>query len=162
MHRPSSFATRFAARPRLSGSWSSWDPHARPDSTPRWISGVFGLANQTTMLMSESLEIGELIRKAMAERYGEDAFSITIVRSRPSAARRRIGRDAIQALLGERRFDLAVVIGGYNSSNTKNLARMCAHAAPTFHIAEPACLVSPSEIRHRRWPGRPATRVRAR
>jgi len=42
-----------------------------------------------------------------------------------------------------------IVIGGYNSSNTANLARICAASRPTFHIADPECLVSPDEIRHR-------------
>jgi 4-hydroxy-3-methylbut-2-enyl diphosphate reductase len=42
-----------------------------------------------------------------------------------------------------------IVIGGYNSSNTANLARICADARPTFHIADPDCLVSRTEIRHR-------------
>jgi 4-hydroxy-3-methylbut-2-en-1-yl diphosphate reductase len=42
-----------------------------------------------------------------------------------------------------------IVIGGYNSSNTANLARICAAARPTFHIADPDCLVSREEIRHR-------------
>ena len=42
-----------------------------------------------------------------------------------------------------------IVIGGYNSSNTCNLARICAASRPTFHIADPDCLVSPDEIRHR-------------
>jgi len=44
---------------------------------------------------------------------------------------------------------LMIVIGGYNSSNTANLARICAASRPTFHIADPDCLVSPEEIRHR-------------
>ena len=42
-----------------------------------------------------------------------------------------------------------IVIGGYNSSNTCNLARICAERRPTFHIAEPECLLSAGEIRHR-------------
>ena len=42
-----------------------------------------------------------------------------------------------------------IVIGGYNSSNTANLARMCQTSRPTFHIADPECLVSRHEIRHR-------------
>ena len=42
-----------------------------------------------------------------------------------------------------------LVIGGYNSSNTANLARICADSKPTFHVADPDCLVSPTEIRHR-------------
>ena len=41
------------------------------------------------------------------------------------------------ALLDAEPLDLAVVIGGYNSSNTCNLARMCADRVPTFHIADP-------------------------
>jgi 4-hydroxy-3-methylbut-2-en-1-yl diphosphate reductase len=46
-----------------------------------------------------------------------------------------------------------VVVGGYNSSNTCNLARICADRVPTFHIAEPECLVSADRIRHRPVPG---------
>jgi len=42
-----------------------------------------------------------------------------------------------------------IVIGGYNSSNTANLARICAASRPTFHISDPECLVSRDEIRHR-------------
>jgi 4-hydroxy-3-methylbut-2-enyl diphosphate reductase len=42
-----------------------------------------------------------------------------------------------------------IVIGGYNSSNTCNLARICAASRPTFHIADPDCLMSPEEIRHK-------------
>ena len=48
-----------------------------------------------------------------------------------------------------------IVIGGYNSSNTCNLARICAASRPTFHIADPDCLVSPTEIRHRPVGGAP-------
>ena len=42
-----------------------------------------------------------------------------------------------------------IVIGGYNSSNTCNLARICAERVPTFHIADPDCLESADAIRHR-------------
>ena len=51
-----------------------------------------------------------------------------------------------------------VVIGGYNSSNTCNLARISAERVPTFHIAEPGCLLSPDEVRHRPI-GAPSTQV---
>jgi len=107
-----------------------------------------GLANQTTMLMTESLEIGEMIRRAMEDRYAGDtrdryqAFD-TIC----SATQDR--QDAVVALLRDQSVDLMIVIGGYNSSNTANLARICAASRPTFHIADPDCLVSPDEIRHR-------------
>ena len=42
-----------------------------------------------------------------------------------------------------------VVIGGYNSSNTCNLARICSAEVPTFHIAAPEGLLSADRIRHR-------------
>jgi 4-hydroxy-3-methylbut-2-enyl diphosphate reductase len=42
-----------------------------------------------------------------------------------------------------------VVIGGYNSSNTCNLARICAASVATYHVADPDGLVSRDEIRHR-------------
>ena len=108
-----------------------------------------GLANQTTMLMSESLAIGEMIREAMVDRYGAGALLEHYRAFETICSATQDRQDAIQALLEERPFDLAIVIGGYNSSNTKNLARICAEAAPTFHIADPSCLASPSEIRHR-------------
>jgi len=41
------------------------------------------------------------------------------------------------------------VIGGYNSSNTCNLARLCAERVPTYHIADAECLASGQAIRHR-------------
>ena len=51
--------------------------------------------------------------------------------------------------LDDHPLDLVIVIGGYNSSNTCNLARICAERRPTYHIAEPDCLLSPDQIRHR-------------
>jgi 4-hydroxy-3-methylbut-2-enyl diphosphate reductase len=41
-----------------------------------------------------------------------------------------------------------IVMGGYNSSNTCNLARICAEQVPTYHIAEPSCLESAETIRY--------------
>jgi len=107
-----------------------------------------GCANQTTMLMSESLEIGEMVGAAMRDRYGDDlsrhfrAFD-TIC----SATQER--QDAVEALLGTEAIDLMIVVGGYNSSNTVNLARICAARVRTYHIADPACLLSAGQIRHR-------------
>jgi 4-hydroxy-3-methylbut-2-enyl diphosphate reductase len=51
-------------------------------------------------------------------------------------------------LIRDHRLDLMLVIGGYNSSNTCNLARICAGGLPTFHVADAECVVSADEIRH--------------
>jgi len=108
-----------------------------------------GLANQTTMLMSESLEIGEMFRQAMLDRYGAAALSAHYRAFDTICSATQERQDAVVALLDQERLDLMVVVGGYNSSNTGNLANLCAARVPTFHIADPECLVSADEIRHR-------------
>ncbi len=108
-----------------------------------------GLANQTTMLMSESLEIGEIIRAAIVERYGEANLAEHYQAFDTICSATQDRQDAVVALLRDKPVDLMIVIGGYNSSNTTNLARICAGSRPTFHIADPDCLLSAQEIRHR-------------
>jgi 4-hydroxy-3-methylbut-2-enyl diphosphate reductase len=108
-----------------------------------------GLANQTTMLMSESLEIGDMLRTAMVERYGQADLGAHYQAFDTICSATQDRQDAVVALLRDRAVDLAIVIGGYNSSNTTNLARICAASRPTFHIADPDCLRSAREIRHR-------------
>jgi 4-hydroxy-3-methylbut-2-enyl diphosphate reductase len=108
-----------------------------------------GLANQTTMLMSESLEIEQMFKTAMLDRYGDEDLPSHFQAFDTICSATQDRQDAVVALLKERGVDLMLVIGGYNSSNTYNLARICAAAKPTFHISDPECLVSPTEIRHR-------------
>jgi 4-hydroxy-3-methylbut-2-enyl diphosphate reductase len=108
-----------------------------------------GLANQTTMLMTESLEVGEMLREALAARYGADALAEHYRAFDTICSATQDRQDAVIALLRDHPIDLMVVVGGYNSSNTLNLARICANRVPTFHIADDDCLVSPDEIRHR-------------
>jgi 4-hydroxy-3-methylbut-2-enyl diphosphate reductase len=108
-----------------------------------------GLANQTTMLMSESLAIADQMRVAMAERYGIAVLDEHYQSFDTICSATQDRQDAVIALLRDQPIDLMLVIGGYNSSNTCNLARICADSRPTFHIADPDCLVSPTTIRHR-------------
>jgi len=115
-----------------------------------------GCANQTTMLMTESLKIGEMLRAAMANRYGTEALSQRFRAFDTICSATQERQDAVEALLNEHVVDLAIVVGGYNSSNTCNLARICAGRVRTFHIADPECLVSADVIRHRPI-GQPST-----
>ena len=108
-----------------------------------------GLANQTTMLMSESLEVQEMLRAAMLERWGEAGLrgrfrAFDTIRS---ATQDR--QDAVLKMLAEGGLDVMVVIGGYNSSNTQALARICAEKLPTFHIRGPEGLAPGGAIHHR-------------
>ena len=122
---------------------------ASPGFDPDVDLGRIGLANQTTMLMSESLEIGEMFRMAMLERYGDTEVAGRYRAFDTICSATQDRQDAVIRLLRDERLDLMIVIGGYNSSNTCNLAHICADAIPTYHIAEPGCLISPDVIRHK-------------
>jgi 4-hydroxy-3-methylbut-2-enyl diphosphate reductase len=108
-----------------------------------------GCANQTTMLMTESLRIGEMLRTAMAERFGEAGLGARFRAFDTICSATQERQDAVLSLLDEHPLDLALVVGGYNSSNTCNLARICADRIPTYHIGDPDCLLSAEEVRHR-------------
>jgi 4-hydroxy-3-methylbut-2-en-1-yl diphosphate reductase len=108
-----------------------------------------GCANQTTMLSSESLEIGEMFRDAVRDRYGDAELPTRFRAFDTICSATQDRQDAVTALLAEQPLDVMIVIGGYNSSNTFNLARICADRLPTFHIAEPGGLLSADEVRHR-------------
>ncbi len=118
-----------------------------------------GLANQTTMLMSESLQVQELFRQAMVDRHGVDALPARFRAFDTICSATQDRQDAVVTLLSEQPVDLMLVIGGYNSSNTCNLARICAAKVPTFHIADPDCLESAETIRYRPAGGKAEVRA---
>jgi 4-hydroxy-3-methylbut-2-enyl diphosphate reductase len=107
-----------------------------------------GLANQTTMLMTESLAIQELLRKAMRDRYGDDALDYRFSAFDTICSATQDRQDAVRAMLTAGDLDMMVVIGGYNSSNTQALAQMCASRLATYHIDAPGC-IEDNGIRHR-------------
>jgi 4-hydroxy-3-methylbut-2-en-1-yl diphosphate reductase len=108
-----------------------------------------GCANQTTMLSSESLEVGEMLKGAMRSRHGERGLLERFRAFDTICSATQDRQDAVKVLLDEQKVDLMVVIGGLNSSNTCNLARICALRVPTYHIANPEGLLSGMAIRHK-------------
>jgi 4-hydroxy-3-methylbut-2-enyl diphosphate reductase len=107
-----------------------------------------GLANQTTMLMSESLEIQEMLRGAMRDRYGEAELAQRFRAFDTICSATQDRQDAVLKMLETGGLDVMVVIGGYNSSNTQALARICAERLPTYHIRGPEG-IDGEVIRHR-------------
>jgi 4-hydroxy-3-methylbut-2-en-1-yl diphosphate reductase len=107
-----------------------------------------GVANQTTMLMSETLAVGAELRKAMIERYGEEnlADHFELFDTICSATQDR--QDALLALL-QNPLDVVIVVGGYNSSNTNNLAIIAKEHVPrSYHIPNGEC-IDGDTIRHK-------------
>ena len=103
-----------------------------------------GLANQTTMLKSETLEIQRHIREAVISRDGNDAafhFFDTIC----GATQDR--QDALFEML-RKPMDMLLVVGGYNSSNTAHLVEIAEPELPTFFIRDSSRLKSLEEVVH--------------
>ncbi len=107
----------------------------------------FGLANQTTMLSSESLAIAARLREGQLEFRGERAVEEDFRSFDTICSATQDRQDAVIDLL-EGGLDLVLVIGGYNSSNTGNLARICRERVPTHHVASSACLRVDGSIEH--------------
>ncbi len=106
--------------------------------------GKVGVANQTTMLRSETEEVQRRIREAVVARDGDDG-NFRVFDTICGATQER--QDALLEMLRQPP-DLMLVIGGYNSSNTTHLADMAAAKTPTYFVRNASCLESRGTIRH--------------
>lgn len=99
-----------------------------------------GVINQTTMLASESRAIGDRLQAALLARDGEDLLAERFRDFDTICRATQDNQDAAAAIV-DVRPDLFLVVGGYDSSNTKNLARVGDDVGvPAFHIEGPSCV----------------------
>ena len=108
-----------------------------------------GVANQTTMLASESMAIGAKIREAILEGFDEEYTSAHFRSFGTICSATQERQDAVEEMM-EKPPDLMLVIGGYNSSNTNHLAHLCRQYTDTFHIQDASCIdVETGTIKHK-------------
>jgi 4-hydroxy-3-methylbut-2-enyl diphosphate reductase len=108
-----------------------------------------GVANQTTMLAGDSVAIAKRLSEALTARYGEDQLDEHFRNFDTICSATQERQDAILELI-EEPLDAVIVIGGYNSSNTNNLARICSKKVTTYHISDATCIdTESSTIRHK-------------
>lgn len=107
-----------------------------------------GIVNQTTILATETLAIDEFLKETMIRKYGEAALEDHYADTRDTLC--YATNDNQQATVGmlEEPADLAIVIGGYNSSNTTHLVELCENRLPTYFISSADEILSADEIRH--------------
>jgi len=105
------------------------------------------LINQTTMLASESRAIGRLIEETMLARHGEAGLKDHFRDFDTICNATQENQDSMVDLVGAGELDMMLVVGGFESSNTKNLARIAWREVPTYHIEDAACLGG-ERIRH--------------
>jgi 4-hydroxy-3-methylbut-2-en-1-yl diphosphate reductase len=107
-----------------------------------------GVVNQTTMLATETREIAKVIRQALVDRYGNSMIKHHYAETSDTLCyATNENQNATYALIGEG-ADLALVVGGYNSSNTSHLVELCQEAMPTYFIKNADDISSSRTIRH--------------
>lgn len=108
-----------------------------------------GVANQTTMLATESLAIGARLRDMLAESFGEEHATAHFRSFGTICSATQERQDAVMEMMRDPP-DVMLVLGGYNSSNTNHLAHLCRRYAATFHVADADCIdTNTGSIRHK-------------
>lgn len=106
-----------------------------------------GMANQTTMRSSESEEVFALLREAMLDMHGPVALDHHYSGLDTICRATEVRQEAVIELVRDTPLDVMLVVGGFNSSNTKNLAKIAAAYVPTYHI-EGAWAFDGDQIEH--------------
>lgn len=107
-----------------------------------------GVVNQTTMLATETQEIADYLKKSMCSKYGDENLKDHFADTRDTLC--YATNDNQQSTLGllENEADLAIVVGGYNSSNTSHIVELCEQKFPTYFISSEREILSNTEIKH--------------
>jgi 4-hydroxy-3-methylbut-2-enyl diphosphate reductase len=107
-----------------------------------------GVVNQTTMLAEETHEIAQMMKAALAARYGADQISKHFADTRDTLCYATSENQRSMRALLDVKADLAIVVGGYNSSNTSHLVELCEGLLPVFYVKGAEEIISRDEIRH--------------
>ncbi|HWA05981.1 MAG TPA: 4-hydroxy-3-methylbut-2-enyl diphosphate reductase [Ignavibacteria bacterium] len=107
-----------------------------------------GVVNQTTMLATETQAIADMIKRAMAEKYGEDKIKDHYADTSDTLCYATY--DNQQATLGllNGNADFAIVVGGYNSSNTSHIVELCESKLPVYFVSGAEKIISDKIISH--------------
>lgn len=108
----------------------------------------FGVINQTTMLATETQEVMDILKKAAKERFGEENVLNHFADTSDTLCYATNENQSATYALADAKPDVAIVVGGYNSSNTMHLVEILEHHCPTFHIRDAGEFDSPSSIQH--------------
>lgn len=107
-----------------------------------------GIVNQTTMLATETQQIADFFKQTMIKKYGVENLQNHFSDTRDTLCyATNDNQEATYALLNTE-ADFAIVVGGYNSSNTSHIVELCEEKLPTYFISTANEIVSSSEIHH--------------
>jgi 4-hydroxy-3-methylbut-2-enyl diphosphate reductase len=111
-----------------------------------------GVVNQTTMLATETQAIADHFKQVMVTKYGEADLKAHFADTRDTLCyATNDNQDATNELL-KADADLALVVGGYNSSNTSHLVELLERKFPTYFIKDESEILSAEMIQHFNYP----------
>lgn len=106
-----------------------------------------GVVNQTTMLATETQAIADMLKETVRQRYGDDVLKEHFADTSDTLCyATRENQDATYMLI-EQGADVAIVVGGFNSSNTSHLVELCEEHVPTFFV-DSASRLKPASVEH--------------
>jgi 4-hydroxy-3-methylbut-2-en-1-yl diphosphate reductase len=108
----------------------------------------FGVINQTTMLATETQEVIELLREAAIQRFGKSDIEQHVADTSDTLCYATNENQSATLALMEHEVDLALVVGGFNSSNTMHIVELLEKKVPTYHVRDIADLPSAGKIIH--------------
>jgi 4-hydroxy-3-methylbut-2-en-1-yl diphosphate reductase len=107
-----------------------------------------GVINQTTMLATETQEIADYFKQIMVKKYSSEGLKDHFADTRDTLCyATNENQEATYGLL-KNEADLAIVVGGYNSSNTSHIVELCEAKLPTYFISSAKELLSNDVVKH--------------
>jgi 4-hydroxy-3-methylbut-2-enyl diphosphate reductase len=107
-----------------------------------------GVVNQTTMLAIETQAIADLLKESMIKKYGADNLKEHFADTRDTLCyATNDNQEATYGLL-KAEANIAIVVGGYNSSNTSHIVELCEEQLPTYFISSEEKIISEKLIAH--------------
>jgi 4-hydroxy-3-methylbut-2-enyl diphosphate reductase len=107
-----------------------------------------GVVNQTTMLATETEAIAEYLKDIMKQKYGVENIKEHFAETRDTLCYATHDNQRATLALLEKDADIAVVVGGYNSSNTSHIVELCEEKLPTYFISSVKEILSDKKINH--------------
>ncbi len=107
-----------------------------------------GVVNQTTMLASETQAIADYLKDVMIRKYGRENLQDHFADTRDTLCYATYDNQQATMELVDQQSDFAVVVGGYNSSNTSHIVELCEERHKTYFIASADKLLSKNVINH--------------
>lgn len=107
-----------------------------------------GVVNQTTMLATETQAIADYLKGIMVKKFGEPEIKNHFADTRDTLCYATNDNQQATIALLEDKSDFAIVVGGYNSSNTSHIVELCEEVLPTYFISSAEKIISEKIISH--------------